>query len=47
MEAAIPKTPAGEEGNNYVYTADVQYYIEIDEQVLAESTTSGMVEFSL
>jgi hypothetical protein len=47
MEATIPKTPTGEEGNNYVYTADVQYYIEIDEQVLAESTTSGMVEFSL
>jgi hypothetical protein len=47
MEAAIPKTPTSEEGNNYVYTADVQYYIEIDEQVLAESTTSGMVEFSL
>ncbi|ACB39189.1 hypothetical protein [Pyrobaculum neutrophilum] len=47
MEAAIPKTPAGEEGNNYVYKAEVEYYIEIDEQVLAESTTSGMVEFSL
>jgi len=47
MDATIPKTPAGEEGNNYVYTADVLYYMEIDEQVLAESTTSGMVEFSL
>ncbi|MEM1598205.1 MAG: hypothetical protein QXP31_06430 [Pyrobaculum sp.] len=47
MEATIPKTPTGEEGNNYVYTADVLYYVEIDEQVLSESTTSGMVEFSL
>ena len=47
MEAPIPKTPTGEEGNNYVYTADVLYYVEIDEQVLSESTTSGMVEFSL
>lgn len=47
MEAQIPKTPSGEEGNNVVYTAEVQYYIEIDEQVLAESTTSGVVEFTL
>jgi len=47
MEAAIPTTPTGEEGNNYVYTAQVNYYIEIDEQVLAESTTSGVVEFNL
>ncbi|ABL88478.1 conserved hypothetical protein [Pyrobaculum islandicum DSM 4184] len=47
MEAAIPKAPVGEEGNNYVYKAEVLYYIEIDEQILAESTTSGMVEFSL
>ncbi|RFA98110.1 hypothetical protein [Pyrobaculum aerophilum] len=47
MEAEIPKAPSGEEGNNAVYTADVHYYIEIDEQVLAESTTSGVVEFTL
>ncbi|MEM1571146.1 hypothetical protein [Pyrobaculum sp.] len=47
MDAQIPKTPSGEEGNNVVYTADVQYYIEIDEQILAESTTSGVVEFTL
>ncbi|ABP49820.1 MULTISPECIES: hypothetical protein [Pyrobaculum] len=47
MDVQIPKTPGGEEGNNVVYTADVQYYIEIDEQVLAESTTSGVVEFTL
>ncbi|MEZ0318854.1 MAG: hypothetical protein ABWK05_02530 [Pyrobaculum sp.] len=47
METTIPKTPSGEDGNNYVYTADVLYYIELDEQVLAESTTSGVVEFSL
>jgi hypothetical protein len=47
MQARIPKRPPAQEGNNYVYTADVQYYIEIDEQVLAKATTSGMVEFSL
>jgi len=47
MDATIPKAPTGEEDNNYVYTAEVLYYMEIDEQVLAESTTSGMVEFSL
>ncbi|AFA40301.1 hypothetical protein Pogu_2274 [Pyrobaculum oguniense TE7] len=47
MDAQIPKTPGGEEGNNVVYTADVHYYIEIDEQILAESTTSGVVEFTL
>lgn len=47
MEAEIPKAPSGEEGNSVVYTADVHYYIEIDEQVLAESTTSGIVEFTL
>lgn len=47
MAVEIPTTPQGEEGNNYVYKADVYYYIEIDEATLAESTTSGMVEFSL
>ncbi|MEM1519498.1 MAG: hypothetical protein QXF78_04635, partial [Pyrobaculum sp.] len=44
MNAEIPTTPEGEEGNNYVYKAAVVYYIEIDEATLAESTTSGMVE---
>lgn len=47
MDVKISKTPTSEEGNNYVYTADVIYFIEIDEETLAESTTSGMVEFSL
>lgn len=47
MDAKIPKAPTGEEGNNYVYTAEVYYSIEIDEEVLAQSTTAGMVEFSL
>lgn len=47
MNVKIPKTPTSEEGNNYIYTANVIYIIEIDEQTLAESTTSGMVEFSL
>lgn len=47
MRAEIPKAPSGEEGNNFVYTASVEYSIELDEKTLSESTTAGMVEFSL
>jgi len=47
MQARIPKRPAGEEGNNYVYTASVSYFIELADDVLAEGATSGMVEFTL
>ncbi|MCC6020880.1 MAG: hypothetical protein LM577_05895 [Thermoproteaceae archaeon] len=47
MEAEIPKTPTGEEGESLVYTARLRYYVEIDEGVLAEAAGSGFVEFPL
>lgn len=47
MEATIPKSPTGEEGNNYVFTATVNYSIELEDDVLAQGASSGMVEFTL
>jgi len=47
MDANIPRAPSSEEEGARVFTAYVTYYIEISEDVLAESTTSGLVEFTL
>jgi len=46
MEAEIPKSPSGEEGNNYVYVAKVKYFVELDEEVLAAGVSSGLVDMS-
>ncbi|MFB6490630.1 MAG: hypothetical protein TU35_005190 [Thermoproteus sp. AZ2] len=47
MNASIPKKPSGEEGNNYVYTASLNYFIELEDDVLSEGAERGLVEFTL
>ncbi|MBP1450044.1 MAG: hypothetical protein JZD41_08650 [Thermoproteus sp.] len=47
MNASIPKRPSGEEGNNYVFTASLNYFIELEDDVLAEGAERGLVEFTL
>lgn len=46
MRADIPRRPHSEDESARIFTAYVTYHIEISEDVLAESTTRGMVEFT-
>lgn len=48
MNCIINLNPISEEGDNYVYEAQVEYKIEIANDVLTEkATTEGMPEFTL